>query len=367
MAINKRIRKDGSVGWQVVVSDYDPATGKRVRHTIGTFSPKKRAQKEERKALDALDSGSFIPPSAVTVGDLLDMYVASRKGKTRPNTVSHYKIMIKNYLDPAFATAVAQKVTAQQVQQVVNGWAEAKRYDTARSCLRILSAAFNHAVSMKMVHANPCKAVTAPRNPEPIQRTIWTEAQVRKFLVATEGDDYAALWYLLIETGVRRGEALGLHWRDVDWTASTIRIATTAVDARDNGNRMVLQPMPKTESSNRTIMVSATLLNLLRSHHESNSQHALVFTDQYGDPLHGQAVRNRLAQLAKDAGVPRATVHELRHIAATRMMRAGVPLVVAQQRMGHSSTEMLRKVYQHADADLQRDAVAALERLSALP
>lgn len=188
---------------------------------------------------------------------------------------------------------------------------------------------------------------------------------MRRFLEHAEDDSLSLLWFLLVETGMRRGEALGLHWSSVDWSTPAVTINHTAVQNKVKGEAaMRIQPHGKTRSARRTILISDDLLQLFRDWRKKDTTSILVFPNASGNPLTDTWVRKRLRDLAERAGVPQITIHELRHTAATRMMRAGVPMVVAQQRMGHTSAELLQHVYQHADAEAQRAAVDALSALS---
>lgn len=363
VALYKRIRKDGSIGWQVVVDDYDAATGKRRRRVVGTFSPKKRAQKEEREALDKLEKGTFVVRSTNTVGDLLDLWLESKS--LRSNTMVGYRTAIDLHWKPRIGHMPAQALEPELIQSIVNEWAADKKYRTAQVNLRVLSAACKHGVSLRLLSFNPCEEVMTPANPDPAERTIWSEREVATFLRHAEEHPLSLLWFTLLETGMRRSEALGLHWSSVDWDSPALLVSQTAVQNKTKGEAtMKIQPMGKTNASRRAILVSNGLIERFRSWRKDNTSSMLVFSNAQGHPLTPTWVRKQLDDLTDKAGVPRVTIHELRHIAATRMMRAGVPLVVAQQRMGHASSEMLTRIYQHSDADLQRNAVDSLDALS---
>lgn len=367
MAINKRIRKDGSVAWQVVVDDH--STGRRVRHTVGTFPTKKIAKQKERQSLDKLESGRFVERSRHTVADLVATWQEAYKNSVRASSWAQYEQSINLYIIPALGDIPLQKLNVSHITSAIDVWlgdGERKRFTAARSALHRLSTICKYGVKARMLAENPCESVPAPRDRSPKQRTIWTEEQTARFISVTADSEWPVLWHLLIETGMRRGEALGLHWRDVDWDKSEVRIVNTAVRAPVPGEKMMLQPYAKTDGSRRAILISSRLLEMLRLWHEDH--HGLLVFDNGtdGEPLSASRVYHRLRHWCKRAGVPVVSIHELRHLAATRMMRAGVPLAVAQHRMGHTSSKMLLEIYQHADADSQRAAVTALEHLGAV-
>lgn len=111
MAINRRVRKDGSVGWQVVIDEYDPVTRKRKRHVVGTFSPKKRAQKEERIALEAMDDSRFVGRSSTTVEDLVSSWLAHKQHIVTAQTHASYSDLARLHVLPHFGTVRVQELT----------------------------------------------------------------------------------------------------------------------------------------------------------------------------------------------------------------------------------------------------------------
>ena len=369
MAIYKRVRKDGSVAWQVVVDEYDRATGKRIRHTVGTWLSQKQAKKEEAAAKVKVNSRTFVGKTQETVADMTALWLASRTN-VLPQSQALYERIIKHYIDPVLGTVYVQALTPAHVQRAVNTWVgdgKKKRYATAAKSLDILSAVCSMAVTLTSIPRNPCKGIVRPKSPVPTAHTIWTERQTIAFLTAAEHDDLSLLWFLLVETGMRRGEALGIARDSVDLDASSIQIRAIAVPHRVPGEpNMRIQHHPKTRASQRTILISTGLTERFRVWMATHDTGTLVFSRDGDVPLHGEFVLRRVRSLARTAGVPEPTVHDLRHLAATRMARAGVPMVVAMHRMGHSSKKMLEQVYQHADIEMQRDAVAKLDALSAL-
>lgn len=343
MAINKRLRKDGTVGWQVVVDEYDPGTGKRTRHTVGTFSPKKLAQQKERDALAALDSNSFVRRSTVTVGDLLDLWLESITVK--PKTYKGYRETVDVHLRPELGSVPAQSVTEESLQRMVNTWKASKGTRTIQLSMLRLSSAYKHAIRLRMVTVNPCAGVVVPRS-QPSPPVIWSEHEVSLFLEESDKWYQGIVFRILIETGMRRGEVIALRWQDVDSLAKEIRVVAS-----------------KTSDGRRVILISDGLARRLQHHRKKNMSATYVLESRKGTTVRSTTIARALDRICRQAGVPRVHIHGLRHLAATRMLRAIVPEQVAQARMGHSSSAMLRRIYQHADADMQREAVEALDAL----
>ncbi|MCJ0874243.1 site-specific integrase [Streptomyces sp. AP-93] len=153
----------------------------------------------------------------------------------------------------------------------------------------------------------------------------------------------ADLFEFLIGTGLRKGEALGLHWDDVHLAERVLYVRCT-LSAIDN-NHLVLTN-PKTRTSKNWVAISPRVAIALQHRARSGALSrsdptdpftGLVFCRPDGRPLRPHSVLDRLRKLSKGAGVPRVTVHDLRHLAATITITAGVPLTVVSKTRRHST------------------------------
>ncbi|WP_436790004.1 site-specific integrase [Yinghuangia sp. YIM S10712] len=200
---------------------------------------------------------------------------------------------------------------------------------------------------------------------------MWTPEEAARFLQHCHQTDplMAGLCELLIGTGMRRGEALGLHWDDVHLDNNVVYIRHT-LSAVDNG-RLVFTS-PKTRASKNWIAISPRVAQALRrralaeprtTSSRSDSYAGLAFTRDDGRPLRPQTVLNRFRKLSDAAGVPRTTLHDLRHLAATLTISAGVPLTVVSKALRHSTISTTANTYSH----LTRPAVRLSPRRTRRP
>jgi len=165
---------------------------------------------------------------------------------------------------------------------------------------------------------------------------------------------------------MRRGEALGLHWADVDLDAQLLFVRHTLV-AVDN-NRLVFNA-PKTIGSRDWIALSARAVNALRRRARRHLTQALtgpayhdqglVFCRPDGQPLRPERVLRHFYELTDAAGVPHIRVHDLRHLAATIMMAAGVPLAMVSKTLRHSTLSTTVDIYGHLTRQAAQEAVDA--------
>ncbi len=237
---------------------------------------------------------------------------------------------------------------------------------TVRSAYTILRAVLETAVRDGALARNPAAMVKRPTVTAK-EAAYLTPAQVRDLLATAGGTRYRPLFNLLVNTGLRRGEALALHWRDVDFTKRTIRVRGTL--ARVDGQLVVTEP--KTAKSKRVLHMSPTAATVLQEVRSGQRQEQLragsvwaatgyVFTTETGTPCDPRNALRALKAAARTAGLPDVGLHTLRHSAASVMLENGIPLKVVSELLGHSSVAITGDVYGHVSPNVSADALDAL-------
>lgn len=253
---------------------------------------------------------------------------------------------------------------------------------TVRYVHTIVHSALRSAVRDGLVAMNPADKASPPsaRSAVAPETTTWTADQLRAFLAwsAEWGDELHPAWLVLAITGLRRGELLALLWRDVDLDVGSISVqrSATLVKHKGAGEEIVISP-PKSGRS-RVIDIDRVTADALRSHRAARGslslafarEDALVFGDIAGRVRHPEhfsksfVTRLRAAQRALDEdAVPTIRLHDLRHTAATLMLRNGEHPKIVSERLGHAKVSITLDVYSHALPTLQREAA---DRLAAL-
>ena len=206
---------------------------------------------------------------------------------------------------------------------------------------------------------NPADGCDPPRGSSAPEPRTWTAEQLAAFLEAVDDDPLHPLWHLLAMTGMRRGEALGLRWRDIDFTRSSLAVRQCLIAV---GYEVRIVP-PKTGRGRRAIALDPVTVSLLERHRRRSaarsrlrSDGALVFDDVSGRSLHPVAVSKRFATLVRQTGLPRIRLHDLRHTHATLALEAGVHPKVVSERLGHSTITLTLDVYSHALQHMQEEA-----------
>ncbi len=203
----------------------------------------------------------------------------------------------------------------------------------------------------------------------------WSAKELKTFLDKTKDERLGVLWHVLAATGMRRGEALGLHWADADLdgtngTGPVLRVRQALVSA---GYKVSLSG-PKTQRGRRTIALDAGTVTVLKKWRDRQKAEAeewgdlwtntgLVFTRENGTAWHPDRVSKLFEQVVSASGLPRVRLHDLRHTHASLALGASISPRVISDRLGHSTTAFTMDVYSHYLPALAQDAA---EKIAAL-
>ena len=332
---------------------------------------------------------------ALTVGDWLAHWLASRTSPAT-STMRGYAAHVRLYLVPYLGPVLLAELSTGHVQamftaisrqhQELGSPVSAATLNRVRATLR---AALNTAVRRGVIGENPASRAELPRARRPRavvwtparvehwQRTgerpavaVWTAAQTAQFLHATAGHQLYAAYHLIALRGLRRGEAAGLRWCDVDLDA---KAAVISQQLQQYDGHLTVCP-PKTPHSVRTIALDHTTIAALRAHRDRQRAEAVafgpgyrvsgyVFTGLNGAPMAPDRLTRTFTTLAAQAGLPPVRLHDLRHGAATLALAAGVDLRTVQDMLGHSSIVLTADTYTSVLPEVAR---AAAEKVAAL-
>jgi integrase len=199
---------------------------------------------------------------------------------------------------------------------------------------------------------------------------VWGVKDLKAFLASEREGPLYALWLTLATTGMRRGEALGLTWDDLDLEAGHLAITKTRIM---NGYQTLLST-PKTRKGRRLIALDPVTASILKKERARQIKEHLakgepwnetgsVFVREDGEPYHPERVSKLFAQSSKKAGLPIIRLHDLRHTYATLALVAGVHPKVVSERLGHANIGITLDCYSHCLPSLSEEAahrVAAL-------
>ncbi|GAA3398921.1 site-specific integrase [Cryptosporangium minutisporangium] len=199
---------------------------------------------------------------------------------------------------------------------------------------------------------------------EPV--TVWTAEQFATFLQGTNTDRLHALWHPIALRGLRRGEAAGLRWCDLDLGARQLMIAQQRVEVTG----AILVGAPKSAASRRTVALDPHTVAIPRAHAQQQrferraageawTDTSYVFTKTDGPPLRPSYITNRFRLLRKNLGLPPGRLHDLRHGAASPAHCAGADLKLIQDQLGHASIVLTADTYTSVLPPALHNAAAA--------
>ncbi|MFB9369040.1 site-specific integrase [Kitasatospora albolonga] len=322
-------------------------------------------ENEARTALNRYVTGRRIGVSAdpnQTLADYLTTWLAAKKLRLKPTTWVRYRDYVENDLIPVLGAVPLDDLAYEHVLHLVKTQLAAGRgQSTIWHILATLSSALGEAVRTHRLSVNVARPTVIPR-PRAAEREIWTLAQAVTFLryCRTVDAAFAVLVEFLICTGLRRGEALALHWRDAHLKEGVVFVRWT-LSAIDNNTLSLTKP--KTPTSRQWVALSPRARHLLTAMHERGADpEAYVFHRPDGSPLHPEYVLNHFHQLTHAAGLPRCTVHDLRHLAVTTAVGEGVDITIVSKTVRHASVSTTADLYAHLTHAAARQAVDAIAR-----
>ncbi len=351
-------RKDGL--WVARVSH----EGRRV-----TVYGKAEAAQKLRKLLSRQDQGLPLVTSTMLVRDYLDQWLVNTKNRVRPKTFIDDESLVRVHLLPALGHIRLGKVMPEHIdkayREMETSGKSASVMGHAHHCL---SKALNDAMKRQLIYRNPCQAVTPPRANKRELHPPDVEAINRLLEVARPTEYFEAL-HLAFFTGARRGELLGLRWRDVDLDMASISINRSLYRAR--GGESVFTE-PKTVKGCRLVSLTPSSVLVLRSLRERQEADGLlqgyrvsgdspVFRYRDGSPILPSGLSHAFKRLCVTAGLPGYRLHDTRHAHATLMLRQGVHPKIVQERLGHATISVTLDTYSHVSPGLQEAAALRFE------
>ena len=367
--------------WSYVIRVRDPETGLSKPRWVGGFQSEADAKAARDQARVTARTGQYVDRNPVTVSSYLDQWIEAHAVEVKPKTLHDYRHLIDRHIKPRIGGLRLQAVRPAQITKLYRDLLTAGGRSGAGLSPRtveyvhaVLRKAFRDAVLVdQLIPSSPVERAKRPRKPVREPGQIWTPRQLRVFLAAAKRHRLYAFYHLAAYTGARRGELLNLRWRDVDLASAEIHIRGSA--AVIGGTR--IEGTTKSGRS-RTVSVDAGTVEVLKEHRSRQAEERLlagpgwragddyVFTTGWGGPIHPDTVSSLIAGVIethnatvqeRGAGeaLPRVRLHDLRHLHATTLLLAGVPVHVVAARLGYADPSVTLRVYAH----VIRDQVAA--------
>jgi integrase len=325
--------------------------------------------------------GSYVQPDKLTLSEWVEKrWLPSLS--VRESTKHSYARNLRTHVLPRLGSVHLQKITPSDLNTLYRSLSsdgnkghrmgEGLSPRTVRYVHTIIGRTLGDAVLENLLTVNPAQRATPPRAREATEAAppmvTWSGPQLARFLEATAADRYGPAFYFLATSGMRRGEALGLTWEDVDLDAARISIrralivvgheatmgstktGRSRVIELDAGTVAVLRQQWKRQAEDRLLIGPAYDGNRLFCHATGEAYHPDRFSREFD---------RKLTRFNKDHAsdpLPRIRLHDLRHTWASLALRAGVHPKVVADRLGHTTTNITLNIYSHVVEGMQTTA-----------
>jgi len=349
----------------------DPKTGKKKPQWVGGFKTESEAKKARDKARVLVANGAYVAPTKLTLEEFLTYWMELHSQSLKPKTTEGYLGVIKRYINPRLGKMQVTQIRPSHLQKFYseisenggeNGQPLSAR--TVSYSAAILKKAFGYAVDIEgILTVNPALKVPVPRG-TPKQNEPYSPNQIRVLLEEFSKHRLYALFRLAVYSGARKGELLALQWSDLDIESMKLTISKNRIYI--NGANLV-QNSTKGGEGRRTIPLDPETIEILRDHRRKQLENRLslgnlwqetgyIFVTELGLPIDYGTPTQLFTRVRKRLGLPDQRFHDLRHFHATQLLRAGTPLHVVAQRLGHRDAMVTATTYAHVTSDQAENA-----------
>lgn len=307
-----------------------------------------------------LNTGTYVEPSKETLASFIQQWLIEKKKNVRNSTYESYEILSKVHIIPKIGHYQLNKLNQVHINKFYDELSETLSNSTILKIHKILKMALNKAVQYGYIAKNIMGVIDAPRLNKP-EMTVWNEEEVRSFLEVAKEERLYIAFLLAVTTGMRRGEILGLRWKNIDFENYSISVIQTLSNTGDRFQET------KTSNGKRSIALPVEVIDQLRRHKLMIAKEKLkagpVYQDNdlivctsIGTKMLPSNLRRTWNRLLEKCNVPKIRFHDLRHTHATLLLKQGVHPKIVQERLGHANIKVTLDTYSHVLPGLQEEA-----------
>ena len=336
--MGRRPRGTGSI--------YQRSNGSWVAQYHGQYRYAKTEKQAKAKLTEMLRSDAPVKPKAkTTVSDALDGYMGHAAPNLKPRSITRYQVAIEKHLRPAIGKKRLHALTVLDIEQLYSEMlANGSSPASVRLTHAVLISSVKRCVRLGLVQTNVCGLVKLPKQRRK-QIEVYSDDEVRRILDAATGNPLYALYRLLLDTGLRTGEAFALTENDYDGVR--LRIDKTLYEG--------VVGTCKSDNSVRTIVLPKQTRAALDGHTAGTRR----LFEVNGRPINNHFPRDHWYPMLDKAGVPRRNPHVARHTVATKLLHKGIAAPTVAAYLGHDVATLMR-TYAHCMPDSMALVAAAM-------
>ena len=363
--------------YRIKVSCGYDTTGKQVIQSM-TWKPEptitaKQAEKElNRQAVlfeEACMKGQVV--SSVKFETFAEQWFDEYAKRNLKNTSLDRMSRLRDKIYPEIGHIRFDKITARHIQNFINNLADTPNEHTKKPLARktivlnlsFISCVFDYAVKMGMISDNPCRRVNVPKG-EKFERSIYTIEETQhllKLLKEKAPLKYYVFYVLVLYSGFRRGEMLGLEWKDINYDDNIISVRRTSNYTPEKG---IYTDTTKTKRSQRSIKLPQFVMDLLKEYQVEQTiekerlcdkweDYGRLFTQWNGKPMNPHTAGYWLRDFCKENNFRFCDTHSFRHLNASLLINAGIDVTSVSAALGHAQTSTTLNIYSHYFLEVQ--------------
>lgn len=333
------------------------------------------------------ESQTVVSPD-MTVAAWFNNWINRISDDLAPNTIRNYRERYEHNIQPFIGSMRLRDVKPMDCDAIFKAMKKNYADSTIDQTYTTIGTFFKNAKDNGFIDKHPLDGSRYKKSTQAAHEArVLTVEEQKRFLEAAKNSHNYAQYALILETGLRTGEMIGLTWDMIDWEKRTLTVNKT-LEFRYKQDEWRAGP-PKTESSYRTIPLTDTAYDILREIYDTRKyrkesealstvltfmdrkkdkeqqmvMHDLVFINwRTGMPAKNSSYDTHLYKLCDDAGIKRFCMHTLRHTYATRAIECGMQPKVLQKLLGHSNIMTTMNRYVHATDDSMKEGVAQFAR-----
>lgn len=345
------------------------------------------SQKEVKDKLDELrgdiKNNTFVEANKITFGEWLDTWLnITIKATIKDTTWLIYENLVDKHIKPEIGGIKLQQLKAMNIQQLYNKKIQGGRLDgkegglspkTIKHMHQVIKGALEQAVKEKVISYNVAETVKTPKIVAKEMQILNIE-EVNRFLTVVKDSHfykrYYAAYFLEFYTGLRRGELLGLRYKDIDFKNKTIKVVQQVVKV---GSKNYIRELKTESSQNRVIAIPDEVVLVLKEHQQQSVENykllglsdleimqkikeGLVFTNELGEFIQPRNFVRNFKGALKAAGLPSLRFHDMRHTFVVLSLQQGVDIKTLQSDLGHQEISTTLDRYGHVNEEMKREA-----------